>query len=129
MFALFSGMTYAQNFKAHQWKNRLVVIYSDNFHDAQAVRQLDVLFSYQEALTERRIVVYHVTPKGYREGRGEKTIRVNKPYKGPWQFQVDLIGLDGGKKFSSNKVEPIQTFNALIDGMPMRRAEMKRKKG
>ena len=43
-------------------------------------------------------------------------------------FTVVLIGKDGGEKFRAGKPTQAEEFFALIDAMPMRRAEMRRKK-
>ncbi|MEO0341702.1 MAG: DUF4174 domain-containing protein, partial [Bacteroidota bacterium] len=44
-------------------------------------------------------------------------------------FLFILIGKDGGVKLRSTSVVPLDDLFALIDGMPMRRAEIRRKKG
>ncbi len=40
-------------------------------------------------------------------------------------FSVLLIGKDGGEKLRVNDVPDLRTIYALIDGMPMRRGEMR----
>lgn len=46
----------------------------------------------------------------------------------PSQFVIILIGKDGGEKFRSLKPETTETLFAIIDAMPMRQAELKKKK-
>lgn len=41
---------------------------------------------------------------------------------------IVLIGRDGGEKYRSNTLTTPLHFFTLIDGMPMRRAEMRNKK-
>ncbi len=45
----------------------------------------------------------------------------------PNQFMIILIGKDGGEKFRSVKPETTKTLFAIIDAMPMRQSEMKKK--
>ena len=45
----------------------------------------------------------------------------------PNQFTIILIGKDGGEKFRSLKPETTETLFAIIDAMPMRKSEMKKK--
>jgi len=40
-------------------------------------------------------------------------------------FGLELIGLDGGVKYRSTSAVPLEELWTLIDGMPMRRAELK----
>ena len=45
------------------------------------------------------------------------------------QFEVVLIGKDGGVKARTSDPEALKDFLALIDSMPMRRAEMRSRDG
>lgn len=45
----------------------------------------------------------------------------------PGEFAVILVGKDGGEKLRSAEIIPWKTLSATIDGMPMRRDEMKGK--
>lgn len=129
LLALFSSTTQAQDFRSHQWKNRLILVYSDSFDEPRAQRQLELLFSEPEELSERNIVVYQLTPLLYRKGSNGKVTRFKKPKEVSPEFKVELIGLDGRSKYSSDKVESLQTFNLLIDQMPMRIAELEGRGG
>ncbi len=44
----------------------------------------------------------------------------------PMQFEVVLLGEDGGEKLRSSVPVPIEKLNALIDSMPTRKREMQR---
>lgn len=129
LFALFSVMAQAQDFRSHQWNNRLILVCSDSFEDRRAEKQLEILFSVPEELSERKIVIYQLTHLGYRKGANGRMVRFENPKELPGPFKVELIGLDGRSKFSSDKVESIETFYSLIDQMPMRRAELEGRRG
>lgn len=45
------------------------------------------------------------------------------------EFEVVLIGKDGGVKARTSDPEALRNFLALIDSMPMRRAEMRSRNG
>lgn len=69
-------------------------------------------------LTERNIVIE----------KFETTDAVVKEYSAnPKEFVVLLIGKDGSEKYRNNKPIDIKTLFSLIDSMPMRKDEMKRK--
>jgi len=52
---------------------------------------------------------------------------MHKKYKIPKnQFTIILIGLDGGEKLRQTKPLDTTTLFAIIDGMPMRRQELKK---
>ena len=44
-----------------------------------------------------------------------------------FDFKVILLGLDGGIKYESSTVEPAQVYYDLIDRMPMRRSQMRKR--
>ena len=45
----------------------------------------------------------------------------------PDKFTFVLIGKDGGEKFRSSKTVDLQRLFSLIDGMPMRKDEMRQR--
>ena len=120
-FAMFS-----QNLTKHQWNDRLLIITSETFDNDRAQRQLRMLKKEMSGLKDRKLIIYHVTSEGYKtnfntEVSGESEISVGE------DFQITLIGLDGGEKFQSDRPEPASVFFSKIDSMPMRKAEMRQK--
>jgi len=82
---------------------------------------------------DRDLLIAHVLEKG--EGRlGNVRLNFGQALSfrkhlsvPPGQFMVILIGKDGGEKFRQDRnVELKEIFN-IIDAMPMRRQEMKKK--
>lgn len=128
----------SQDLKKHQWKNRVILIVSQNEDSKTYNQQIAQLSRLPKELKERKILVYEILPERYRIMN-----YLNKEKKGKWisssllygqygnkqeVFKVILIGLDGGVKLnSSNVLMPSELF-ATIDSMPMRRAEMENKR-
>ncbi|HIB46830.1 MAG TPA: DUF4174 domain-containing protein [Flavobacteriaceae bacterium] len=118
----------AQDLRKHQWKQRIIVVSSPAFGNTQARQQLEVLQNELAALKDRKLIVYHVTNSGYTVDFDEDIkISANK-VSTISNFQVVLIGLDGGEKFRATDIQKAEKFFDLIDAMPMRRAEIKNKK-
>jgi hypothetical protein len=130
LFALFTGTLGAQEFDKHRWKDRLLVIYTNDINKDEVRKQLDWLAKARKELNDRKLKIYVVSEEKFwynfsQNGQPlEKKMKRNKP------FEIVLIGLDGGDKFGSEEVQSVQAINALIDGMPMRQNELKnRNKG
>ena len=127
-------MGYAQHITDYQWKNRLVFLVDDTM-DTKAIRsQLKTLIQEGDALVDRDILLFQLTPKGVFTSEGATTklsaddtyrkLSIPKDFKG-----ILLIAKDGGVKLKKGfEVKPELIFT-LIDGMPMRRSELNRNKG
>ena len=124
----------AQNLEQHQWKDRLLVIVSVGLEDEIVQHQLAMLREDEQGLKERRLVVYQLTPEYFKKGVNAKVmIAMEKPIPDRFSltnsaFMIYLVGLDGGIKLESPKTVTLKEIFALIDTMPMRRAELARKK-
>lgn len=127
-------MVYAQDITDYQWNNRLIFLMDDSL-DTKAIRsQLNAFSKKADALADRELLLFQVTPKGVFTAEGAMTklspddtyrkLSIPKDFKG-----VLLVGKDGGVKLKKSfEVEPELIFT-LIDGMPMRRSELNRNKG
>ena len=54
-----------QNFKKHQWKNRLLVIYTNSEKSELYQKQIALLKNYESEINDRKIVVYTIIPDFY----------------------------------------------------------------
>ncbi|MEM0997972.1 MAG: DUF4174 domain-containing protein [Bacteroidota bacterium] len=131
---------HAQDLRAHRWENRVVLLVGEEVRagsstalPAEWAEQLRELAGDPAGLVERKLVVYQVTPQGYRRGletdggwRGKADLYW-KYSRWRTPFQVLLIGLDGGVKLRQTEVLPRAELFARIDGMPMRKAELQRR--
>ena len=115
-----------------QWENRLVLILTESPEMDLVDRQVGLLKEDLKALKERKLLLIHAIP-------GKQ--RLLLPKKSAWKdsglyrdksgskesFEVLLIGLDGGVKLRQNTLLGSKKLFDLIDSMPMRQAEMRRK--
>lgn len=117
-----------------RWKNRVLLIFSNGSEpDYYTARQEEWLYKESEGIAERDIVVLKVLPETvfcadtilYREGAA----RILRQLTGiqSADFAVALVGKDGSLK--SLKKEPVsaEELFALIDAMPMRKAELQQR--
>lgn len=124
----------AQSLSSHQWKDRLVVIYSDDPTNSTFQNQLNELKKESEGIRDRKIVIYQSI-----NGKVKKGLVENKNWDNPEiefkklnhsssKFEVLLIGLDGGVKLRKTDLLTTEELFGTIDQMPMRISEMRRKK-
>lgn len=123
-----------QNLEKHQWKNRLIVLLSPSYQQEELLKQLRVLKAGEAGLNDRRLIIYQVSPSGYKIGLDDPAEhpltagafdRFSDPNDG---FALYLIGLDGGIKMENRQPVSLADIFALIDTMPMRRAELSRRR-
>ena len=117
----------------HRWKHRVVLLLESDFAPTMASEQQEEFIANQKGMMDRRLVVYTVSSNGFRapgsaeevEDGGELYERM-KSLESP--FELALIGLDGGVKERWSKPVQCEELFAIIDGMPMRRHELKQRK-
>jgi hypothetical protein len=97
--------------------HRLVVVVATP-GDPRAVEQHAALVHDAAALRERDVVVQDMTPEV-----GRRALGVGRRAT----FEVLLVGKDGGVKLRRDRVVAPSEIAALIDTMPMRRDEMRRR--
>ncbi len=121
----------AQEFEAHRWKDRLLLLFTDDLKNPEYLRQVSQLREDPEALTERSLIVYTLLKDRYARDlppgnwiRGMQRIPEGLNMTG---FYMELIGLDGRVKLAIEVSIPASDLWSLIDGMPMRRAELENK--
>lgn len=122
----------AQELSSHKWKDRLLLILTTENSKSQHHEQIKILQDNIEGLEERKLVIYSVMPEQYKKGIGAESwiesARLNDRYrqKGK-EFEVILIGLDGGVKLRQSEILSIEKLFATIDAMPMRRNQIRNK--
>ncbi len=123
----------AQKMESYRWKNRLILLISEDSSNTQYQKQLAALQKEISGLEERKLLVYHILPTAYRSGisnninwiADKSLYQKYKTHKEAFEFH--LIGLDGGTKLLENSFVSVERLFSTIDAMPMRRAEMRRK--
>lgn len=125
---------FAQNFSQHRWQDRLIIIIDNSNNSGKRFNQLALLKNDLDGLKERKLQVYQLSKTGYHKGTDQKNDWL--PFTGKHKFiqkaqmesfAIYLVGLDGGIKMKKETVTSLSTIFALIDGMPMRQAEMQNK--
>lgn len=113
----------AQDLDRHRWKERLILLYTPGLDNKTYQDQMEDLLRGEKGLDERKVKVYTFLPHHFIAGLGS-----DKKQHGPSRqipsFAIELIGLDGGRKFFSEEKVTSEALFALIDRMPMRRREM-----
>lgn len=128
---LSSHFSFGQNMEKHLWKNRVLLIYIPDEKSQELDKQFEILEKNSRELLERKIVIYSFTKKSYKLNfedtwkKSEEVFSSFKPKKDV--FTISLIGLDGGIKLEQNRVLSSEKLFAIIDGMPMRKTEIKNK--
>lgn len=120
----------AQNLKDYQWKNRILLLFDESRKSSALKSQLEKFSKVREEMVERDLILFIVAGKGIFAQNDHlqdmplqdayDTAHVSKKFKG-----IVLIGKDGGAKLKKDfEIDPQLVFD-LIDGMPMRKAEMR----
>ena len=128
IFALIIFPMKSQELEKHQWNDRILLILN-----AEDDQQLSEFLSDTNGLKERKLVNYDLKPGKARLVFPEKTAfresALFKKYAENKNFEVVLIGLDGGVKLRQTEILENEELFAVIDGMPMRKAEIRSKNG
>ena len=138
LIELFAGATLGQDtgsvdLNAYQWKNRLLLLFASSEEDqayltlkkeidrqAVEVKDRDLLISYVLERGESRIGQERLSP--------DQALFLRKRLSVPsGRFTIILIGKDGGEKIRQESAVDLKEIFAIIDAMPMRQQEMKKK--
>ncbi len=120
----------AQDLTTHQWENRVLLVISDNKNTEAYQTQISIFKDKTKALADRKLVVYSVLPTKYKLNNDPwlASSSLFKKYRSKNKtFKVVLIGLDGLIKLNENAVILAEKLFSIIDVMPMRQSEIKRK--
>ncbi|MEO1438310.1 MAG: DUF4174 domain-containing protein [Bacteroidota bacterium] len=117
----------------YRWENRIIVLIAEDVQNPILRKQVQALKNLPAGLKERDLVLFVISktestgPKGKLEGIDFTAVYQQFKCKdAPFHFR--LIGKDGGTKLKRTLfVEPEEIF-AIIDAMPMRRAEIRQQK-
>ena len=128
------SMSNAQQLDQHQWKDRVIIIFAPDSNDLLLQDQLKLFSGKDSEIVDRDLVIYQITPDNGSSSHKSvlDKVAIQELYN---QFKIKndefallLIGKDGGKKFHSNELTAPKVLFNLIDSMPMRQSEMRRKK-
>ncbi|MFC6223819.1 DUF4174 domain-containing protein [Hymenobacter artigasi] len=118
-------MPLEQTLREYRWKNRVLLLAAPTADQADFKAQKALLAAEKAGMMARDFVVLEIF---YNQlSAADQQFLTKKTGISPSQFAAVLIGKDGGvKEKSSRPVEPTTWFN-VVDKMPMRREEMRKK--
>ncbi len=121
---------------SYTWKKRVLLVFSANAKTVLYQKQIKAFEQATMGVLDRDLIVFKVIGEGGQQPNHQplsraQNQRLRQYYKVPLQqFQVILIGKDGGEKMRTiKKVMLVKQLFRTIDAMPMRRSEMRRKGG
>lgn len=123
----------AQDLSKHRWRNRVLVLTANSSELDLYQKQVQELLQDENGLIERKLVMYHVFPEKILQGYTNlgpsplSSKHFTRFFDQNAPFTISLLGLDGGIKLQKTQILNRSELFGLIDGMPMRRAEIRRK--
>lgn len=112
--------------KSLRWQKRVLVLSAPSVSDNQMAAQMEAIRGYEADMAERDLMAVILTPD--RAYAWPETVQaawrqeLGLPSDG---FALRLIGKDGSVKRRADAAVPMTEIFAQIDGMPMRRREMR----
>jgi hypothetical protein len=115
----------------HQWKQRILLLFAPDINMAALKSQAESIRLNETAFEERDVLIFLVSPEkvvGLDQTLSSlDALTVYKDTGTALSYSgVVLIGKDGGVKLRNDYAVAPQKIFDLIDGMPMRRAEIRK---
>ena len=116
------------------WKKRPLLIFADAAGDEKLKDQLAAVERDRKGFDERDMALVVVIADGGHAGEealtGEAAALLRASFEvEDGEFAVILVGKDGTEKLRSNEPVEMARLFEVIDAMPMRRREMRERKG
>lgn len=119
------------NLSSQKWQNRVLLVFAPSVDNHSYQQQMQLFNQHQNGFTDRDLVLVQVlaTDKSYANGQpidesSAANLR-NRFGVDKENFQVILVGKDGGVKRSDTKPVQAAAIFEQIDAMPMRQQEMR----
>lgn len=135
---LWSMNAQAQDFHDHAWKHRVLVVKGELSAVGTFMKQFHTTDT--EELRNRKLVIYSVNERtttliNYADAKTPEVfpaVELPEKYRemlrvDDSEFEILLIGLDGGLKMRKTVTFKLKELFDKIDSMPMRRSEMRKK--
>ncbi|MEL7529802.1 MAG: DUF4174 domain-containing protein [Bacteroidota bacterium] len=130
----FSMLTTHNPLAKYQWQNRLILVFAPSATDELYQAQIQAIELMGAGFAERDLVLFSIFPQSgicaKEEMQSSEIQYLNERFQiEEDDFVVILIGKDGGEKLRlTQKILTQAQLFPLIDGMPMRKAEMRARK-
>lgn len=131
--ALVASHLPAEAINAYRWKKRPLVVFADDEKSDKLVKQRRIVEANANDLRERDLVVVYVigddvtAALGPPPGLSASALRRKYGIK-DGEFRSILVGKDGGVKRTAASPINAETLAGVIDAMPMRRDEIRKRK-
>ncbi len=118
----------------HRWSDRVILLFAPSPEHVAFQRQDHLLDEVRAGVSDRDLVIYRLFEDGGVDPQGQPlpaaSVRsLRRAYRPSDGFTFILIGKDGTEKLRETAVVSMEELFGLIDRMPMRRQEMRRKNG
>lgn len=112
----------------YRWKNRILIVLTDD--ETIASRQKEILDQDTDGVLDRDLVVFGLGDEGapYLEGTDVDLDRVRDDFSLEDDDKIVLLGKDGSVKGKWGSPVTTGELFRLIDAMPMRKEETRRKR-
>lgn len=135
LYTLIFGMNHimmAQDISNYRWENRILLIICERADDPYVAKQLTAFREGSKDMLERKLEIILSTKDNVYIGLNLDKTKIELPQYATYKstslpFEMILIGLDGGIKMQYTEYTSLKEIFSLIDSMPMRKAEMRRK--
>ena len=114
----------------YRWDHRLLLVFSPSPVD-ERLRRIESLVARDSCALQERDLLVGWLPESGPNRLGERPLEGDRGARLRAAFGIDagtfavlLIGKDGGEKYRADEMADFDRLYALIDSMPMRRAEM-----
>lgn len=130
-FAAGLGGAQAEALETYLWSERPLMIFAADEDDPVVDRQMTMLADHADGLRARDMAILIVGPSSVyatfgRPAPGADAGELRERFEIPDDaFRTVLVGKDGGVKLASSEPVAAEELFDLIDGMPMRRREMR----
>ena len=130
---LISAGDAALDLSRYKWKNRLLFVFAPHSSHPSLIDLKYDMSVQKEKILDRDLIVFQIYEtgssfKGMNEIDHETADQLRREFRvSPGLLTVILVGKDGGVKLRQNQQVNLKQIFLLIDGMPMRREEMRRK--
>src|SRR6056297_503527 len=127
--------TYGQDLEKHKWTNRVLIVKTVDAESNKYQEQIKEFTNSPEELIDRKLILYKIvnndfTLTNYKNSAFNSSGKISGKLAenildAKENFEVILIGLDGGIKMQQTKILTKEHLFNTIDAMPMRQNEMK----
>lgn len=124
LFMAVSTQVFSQSLESYRWKNRIIILTGNQ----EEVNESLSNYTNKTGINERKVMFFCLDGKQLIPlPKNEKSILYTKPTFINNSYHFYLIGLDGGMKEKRMQAMSQKELFELIDSMPMRATELRKR--